>query len=91
MADLLRQVDVLLTPASGTQPISVDAPADALFREQIISGTAPQSLAGLPACVFRAGTDERGLPVGLQLTAAPGREHLLLDVAERLHIVQSRR
>jgi aspartyl-tRNA(Asn)/glutamyl-tRNA(Gln) amidotransferase subunit A len=89
MTDLLRQVDVLLTPVSGVQPIAVDAPTDAVFRAQVMSGTASQSLTGLPACVFRAGTDDGGLPVGLQLTAALNREHRLLDVAEYLHVVQS--
>ncbi|MEV6900427.1 amidase family protein [Amycolatopsis sp. NPDC051372] len=38
--------------------------------------------AGLPALVVRGGFDAAGLPVGIQLTAAPWREELLLDTGE---------
>jgi len=44
--------------------------------------TALQSLVGLPACTVPAGFDENGLPVGVQLTAACGREHTLLVTVE---------
>ena len=33
----------------------------------------PQDLAGLPGCAFRAGFDELGIPVGVQLTGAQWR------------------
>ncbi len=41
---------------------------------------APQSLAGLPSLALRAGFDDEGIPVGVQLRAPPGREDMLLDI-----------
>jgi Asp-tRNA(Asn)/Glu-tRNA(Gln) amidotransferase A subunit family amidase len=46
--------------------------------------TALQSLTGLPACTVRAGFDDQGLPVGVQLTSAWGREGALLRAARFL-------
>jgi amidase len=39
------------------------------------------SLVGYPAVVVRAGTTPQGLPVGVQITAAPWREDLALAAA----------
>jgi Asp-tRNA(Asn)/Glu-tRNA(Gln) amidotransferase A subunit family amidase len=39
----------------------------------------------VPACALRAGFDEHGMPVGIQLTGRPGSEGLLLGLAERFH------
>ena len=47
-----------------------------------MSYTRPQSLTGLPACVVRAGFDDRGLPVGVQLTGPAWSEPRLLATAE---------
>ncbi|MEU5852897.1 amidase [Saccharopolyspora shandongensis] len=89
MAGLLGKVDVLLTPVSAVSPEPVSselpAPAEPDFREQVMTSTAPQSLAGLPACSVRAGFDSKGLPVGLQLTAAAYAEQDLLDAAHMLY------
>ena len=43
--------------------------------------TTPQNLTGLPACSVAVGLDDEGLPVGVQLTAAAGREATVLLVA----------
>jgi aspartyl-tRNA(Asn)/glutamyl-tRNA(Gln) amidotransferase subunit A len=89
---VLGEVDVLLSPVSGVSPavIGHDAGADVdsaqarEFRERVMAFTALQSLTGLPACTVPAGFDESGLPVGVQLTAASGREHVLLAAARML-------
>ncbi len=88
---IFSQVDVLLSPVSAVSPATI-ADADATrypqgltkFREQVMTSTAPQSLAGFPACVVRAGFDSLGVPIGVQLTAPPTGEYRLLEVAQRL-------
>jgi aspartyl-tRNA(Asn)/glutamyl-tRNA(Gln) amidotransferase subunit A len=54
------------------------------FRDVIMGYTVPQNLAGVPAVTIRAGTDELGLPCGIQLTAARGQELSALRLAEVL-------
>lgn len=46
--------------------------------------TAAYNLTGWPAVVIRAGTDPDGLPIGLQIVAAPGREDHCLALASWL-------
>lgn len=93
-------VDMLLSPVAGVSPAPIghDAVVDGAgareFRERVMAFTALQSLAGLPACTVRAGFDDQDLPVGVQLTAAWGRECTLLAAArlliEALPAVQQR-
>jgi 2-dehydropantoate 2-reductase len=68
-ADVYRGADVLLTPAAPvTAPATtppVDTPAGA--REGLF--TTVFNLTGAPALVLPCGSDSRGLPVGLQLSA----------------------
>jgi aspartyl-tRNA(Asn)/glutamyl-tRNA(Gln) amidotransferase subunit A len=45
--------------------------------------TIPASLAGIPGLSVPAGVDSKGLPIGLQLLAAPFNESLLLQVGKR--------
>ncbi|MEW2501112.1 amidase [Amycolatopsis sp. NPDC047767] len=80
-AEVLSRVDVVLSPAVPIAPPPIDA-IPAGLRAIILPGIAAQSLAGLPALVVRGGFDPAGLPVGVQLTAAPWREELLLDTGE---------
>ena len=79
---LFTVVDVLLTPVSPVAPPGFDAPEPPRFRDLVLPLTTPQNLAGLPACAVRAGFDEDGLPVGVQLTGARGDEATLLAVAQ---------
>ncbi|HEY2044328.1 MAG TPA: amidase family protein [Jatrophihabitans sp.] len=45
------------------------------------------NLAGFPAISMPVGLDEAGMPVAVQLVAPPGREHLLLSLAQELEQV----
>jgi len=50
------------------------------------SHTMAYNVAGWPAAVVRCGTSATGLPVGVQIVAAPWREDIALAVAARLEI-----
>ncbi len=87
MRRALRDVDVLAGP---TVPIL--AFENRVAYEPILAGgelprhaltrlTYPFSLSRLPAISVPCGLSRTGLPIGLQLGAAPGREALLLAVA----------
>ena len=83
LARWLTDVDLVLSPVTAVGPCAVGR-GDPGYREQVMTYTAPQSLAGLPALVLRAGFDPDDLPVGVQLTGRPWREDQLLDLAMRL-------
>jgi Asp-tRNA(Asn)/Glu-tRNA(Gln) amidotransferase A subunit family amidase len=97
LADLFETVDVLAWP-------TVAAPAPRLddTSVELPSGTYPAdyvnprqggiaNLAGVPAISVPVGRSPEGLPTGLQLIAAWGRDELLLDAAEALERVNERR
>jgi amidase len=84
--------DLLLTPAAGEPPAVLDGllppPADPLSIlprfERIWCFAAPFSVTGQPAISLPVGRTATGLPVGIQLVAALGREDLLIRVAAQL-------
>jgi Asp-tRNA(Asn)/Glu-tRNA(Gln) amidotransferase A subunit family amidase len=89
IAALLRRQDVLALP---TIPIPVPplnvrrrrlAGAAIEVRPALLSLTSPWSVVGLPALSVPAGLVD-GLPTGLQLVAAAGREDLLMTAARWL-------
>jgi aspartyl-tRNA(Asn)/glutamyl-tRNA(Gln) amidotransferase subunit A len=47
--------------------------------------TALQNLLGLPACCIRAGFDDLGIPIGVQLTGPPRADGSVLAAAQALH------
>jgi aspartyl-tRNA(Asn)/glutamyl-tRNA(Gln) amidotransferase subunit A len=89
-ARLLREVDLLLTPVSAGSPLPIgERKVEHLgreidFRELVMSYTVPQDLTGLPACALRAGFDDLGIPVGVQLTGRPWTEALVLRGTQAL-------
>lgn len=81
--DLLQGDALLVTPVAAVPP---PRPEDtATLRDAVMPHTTPQNLAGLPACAVRTGFDEHGLPVGVQITGAAGRDGAVLSAARALH------
>jgi aspartyl-tRNA(Asn)/glutamyl-tRNA(Gln) amidotransferase subunit A len=87
-ARAFREVDVLLTPASAGSPVTIgDDSLEHLgstieFRELVMTYTVPQDLAGLPACVVRAGFDRLEIPIGVQFTGAAWKDVTVLKAAQ---------
>jgi aspartyl-tRNA(Asn)/glutamyl-tRNA(Gln) amidotransferase subunit A len=80
-ARLFAGVDVAVGPASACAPPRATDDLTTL-RERVMPYTVPANLAGLPACVVRAGFDDDGLPVAVQLLGPPGGEEVVLSVAQ---------
>jgi amidase len=79
----LNIVDVILSPISTSAALPHGASIeDANFRG--FSYTMIYNVTGWPAAVVRCGATSTGLPIGVQVAAAPWREDLVLGVALRL-------
>ncbi len=88
--------DLLITPALGMPPVKIGAIAStkedpmggSRVAAQFAPFTAPYNVSGQPAIslpLYWSSADESaGLPIGVQLVAAYGREDLLLAVAAQL-------
>jgi aspartyl-tRNA(Asn)/glutamyl-tRNA(Gln) amidotransferase subunit A len=81
---LFTQTDLLLTPIAAVPPERADQPGHTAFRDGVLPYTVPQDMAGLPACAVPVGSDELGLPVGVQVTGPPGSERRVLAAADAL-------
>jgi amidase len=85
--------DVLLSPTLAQPPLRVGAYRGKGLARTLLGLTAympfppPLNLVGFPAASVPAGVTEDGLPLGVQLAAAPGGEALLLSVARQLETV----
>jgi len=89
MADWFRHHDLLVTPTLARGPVPIGAwSGKGWVRTMLGVGnwvfTNPWNLAGLPAASVPFGTDERGLPLGVQLVGPPGGERTVLAVAAQL-------
>lgn len=81
-----QDVDILLTPAVPFPPPKI---ADLMANPEslrpteilLLRNTRPFNAWGIPAISIPCGFTREGLPVGLQLAAAPWREDILLRVA----------
>ncbi|MCF8570388.1 amidase [Gordonia sp. HY002] len=87
VGDLFDGYDILLTPATavpafplGQRPTEIDGhPVGQLWGA--FPFAVPFNVAGTPAASVPCGFDD-GLPVGAQLVARRGADHLLLDISE---------
>jgi amidase len=82
---LLAGFDFLLTPTLGLVPMPIEDVPPFLSEPygRYIQFVLPVSFAHTPAISIPAGLHD-GLPVGVQLVARPGREWMLLGLAEQL-------
>ena len=96
LAALFENVDVLAWPTVPATAPPIDNPT-----VELPSGAYPAdyanprqagiaNLAGVPAISVPVGLDAEGMPIGLQLIAAWGRDELLLDAAEALERANGR-
>ncbi len=90
VAPIFARHDVLIAPATpcaatplGTETIEIDGQRLPL-RPNLGCLTQPVSCLGLPVCVVPVWPADGGLPIGVQLIAAPWREDLVLRVAAHL-------
>lgn len=79
-----KQVDALLIPSTPSAAFTIEQANSkrdpvAMYLNDIF--TIPASLAGVPAISVPAGTDEAGLPLGLQIIADHFDEQTMFDVA----------
>jgi amidase len=86
--------DVLLSPTLAQPPLRVGAYQGKGLARTLLGLTAympftpPFNLVGFPAASVPAGTSADGLPLGVQLAAAPGGEALVLSLARQLETLR---
>jgi amidase len=86
--------DVLLSPTLAAPPLRIGAYQGKGMASTILGLTGympftpPFNLVGFPAASVPAGTSREGLPLGVQLAAAPGGEGLLLALARQLETLR---
>ena len=88
MQEILQEFDVILTPTTPTAACRFGVPQSPAKRRRADLCAVYASLAGLPAVSVPFGRNPEGMPVGVQLTAAPFAEGLLLRVARLLEEVR---
>jgi amidase len=83
MEPYLTLNDAILSPVSTSAAVAHGTSIEEKnFRG--FSYTMTHNLTGWPAAVVRCGTSSDGLPIGVQIAAAPWREDIVLGVARRL-------
>lgn len=79
----LSRFDAVLSPVTATPAV----PHGATVRDDTLPGfsyTMQHDLTGWPAATVRAGTSSDGLPIGVQIAAAPWREDVVLALASEI-------
>ncbi len=94
MADLFKDIDVLLTPATACSPYTADAPIPQVIdgRDASMSGGEPfgppPNICWNPSISVPAGLTSTGLPVGLQITVRRHHDHVALRLARLWELAQ---
>ena len=83
---IFAEVDVLVTPATPTAAPRLDYMESDIAQLRprevlLLRNTRPFNVWGLPAISLPCGFTRAGLPIGLQIAAAPWREDLVLQLA----------
>jgi aspartyl-tRNA(Asn)/glutamyl-tRNA(Gln) amidotransferase subunit A len=73
-----QTVDLILTPTLDSTAPPIATADTSMVTARMTRFTYPWSFAHVPAMSIPCGFDELGLPIGLQLAAAPWQENLLL-------------
>jgi len=80
--EAFKGVDVILTPTSPTTAFKIgEKTSDPMTMYLSDIFTIAPNLAGLPGMSVPCGLDKKGLPVGLQILAAPFNEQKIFDFA----------
>jgi len=83
---VLDQVDLLITPTSPILPttiVQLEAAPEKLRPTEItmLRNTRPFNVFGVPTISVPCGFSKTGLPIGLQISSAPGNEGMVLALA----------
>ena len=84
MSEQLERYDLLLSPTAPTVAFLRGEVQSAVQQRMADLCSVYASLAGLPAISIPFGRDPHGLPIGIQLTAKPFAEQILLATARRI-------
>ena len=82
---VFNEVDTILTPTAPSSAFKIGAKTEdpiSMYLNDVF--TVPINLAGLPAISIPGGSDESGLPLGLQLIGKPFDEQTVLNAAYAL-------
>jgi amidase len=80
----MSQYDVLVSPVNARPAQVHPAPGEPPFPYEYASYTVVFDLTGWPSGVVRGGTSPDGMPIGVQITANPWREDIVLAVMSHL-------
>jgi aspartyl-tRNA(Asn)/glutamyl-tRNA(Gln) amidotransferase subunit A len=89
MLTVFDDVDVVLTPTTNATAPRIDDAEMIATTARLTRFTYAWSLASMPAVSVPCGLDERGLPTGAQLAAAPWRDAVALRCGHALQSVTS--
>lgn len=84
MQQHMAKYDVLISPVNAHPAQRHPAPGEAPFPASDASYTEAFDLTGWPSGVVRGGTSPEGMPIGVQVTANPWREDIVLAVMSGL-------
>jgi aspartyl-tRNA(Asn)/glutamyl-tRNA(Gln) amidotransferase subunit A len=83
---VFEQIDLILTPTTPVLPPAVaelQAAPDQLRSKELVMlrNTRPFNVYGLPSVSLNCGFSKSGLPIGLQISGAPGSDSIVLALA----------